>query len=283
MTPFTSAVGRDQIFSSTLRPRSPAGTDRPTPPRNSASSKGKRAPLLGHVVRQLVDALVEARQRHGAILVVQVGEDAREDVDRVPGRAAVAARMQVAVGGSDHDLLPDQPAQHGGDGRRLGVPHAGVADERKVGPELVLVGLDERGERGRPRLLLALEQHRHVAGQPARLAEGAQRLDEGHELALVVAGAARDDLRAVAEFRLERIRRPERERIDRLHVVMAVEQHVRGIAMRPLGEAHHHRPTCRRANRRLEAEFDELGRQPVGGAPALVRVGHVGRDRRDGE
>ena len=56
-------------------------------------------------------------------------------------------------------------------------------------------------------------------------------LDEGHQLALVVLGAARDDDLApvgmVGDHRLERRTIPEIERIDRLHIVMAVEQHMR--------------------------------------------------------
>ncbi len=43
--PFTSQVGRDQVISSTERPFSPAGIDRPTSPRNAASSKPSRAQL----------------------------------------------------------------------------------------------------------------------------------------------------------------------------------------------------------------------------------------------
>ena len=68
--------------------------------------------------------------------------------------------------------------------------------------------------------------------------EGAASLDEGHGLAFVVAGAARDDdLPAAVErldARLERRRLPQIERIDRLHVVMAVEQDARRL---PLGRS----------------------------------------------
>ena len=204
-------------------------------------------------------------------------------MDGVRGRAAEHARMQVAVGAPDHDLLADQPAQHGGDGGRVGVPHAGVADEREVGLELVRVGVDEGGKRRRTGLLLALEQNRHVAGQAARLAEGANGLDERHELALVVAGPARHDPLAVADLRLERIARPERQRVDRLHVVMAVEQDVRGIAMRSLSVTDDDRPARGRPDGGVEAELGQLRREPVGGAPALLRIGGVGRDRRDRE
>ena len=89
----------------------------------------------------------------------------------------------------------------------------------------------------RAALLLALDHHGDVERQLAgdRL-EGAAGLDEGHGLAFVVAGAARDDdfAPAVERFdaRLERRRLPQIERVDRLHVVMAVEQDARRLPAR---------------------------------------------------
>ena len=82
--------------------------------------------------------------------------------------------------------------------------------------------------------------------------EGAAGLDEGHHLAFVVAGAARDDdLAAVGQrrdARRERRRVPQIERIDRLHVVVAVEQHARALAV-----AARRRP-CRRRSGDLRSD-----------------------------
>ncbi len=47
---------------------------------------------------------------------------------------------------------------------------------------------------------------------------------------------------------------PQVERVDRLHVVMAVEQHVRRVAVRRLGVAEHHGSARRGVHLRLEAE-----------------------------
>ena len=61
---------------------------------------------------------------------------------------------------------------------------------------------------------------------------GTAGFDEGQELALVVGGAAAgDDLLAadLADGGLEGVEVPEIERIDRLDVVMAVEQDMRRI------------------------------------------------------
>ena len=89
------------------------------------------------VGRQLRHAVVEARHRDAAVLVVQRRDDARQHADRVGGAAAEHAGMQVAVGAGDDHLLVEQAAQRGRDQRRCRVPHAGVADQREVALELV--------------------------------------------------------------------------------------------------------------------------------------------------
>ena len=144
--------------------------------------------------------------------------------------------MQVAVGRLQGHLHIGHAAQPGGDRRRVDVPHAGVADQRQVGREFALVGGQERLQVGAADFLLALDQHGDVGGDAAGgLLPGAQRLDEHHRLALVVHRAARDEalaVRAIDQLRLERRAVPEIQRIDRLHVVMAVEQHVRSAGSR---------------------------------------------------
>ena len=69
---------------------------------------------------------------------------------------------------------------------------------------------------------------------PPAVMPGAQRFEEHHRLALVVHRAARDEalaVRAVDKLRLERRAVPQLQRIDRLHVVMAIEQHVRAFVV----------------------------------------------------
>ncbi len=147
--------------------------------------------------------------------------------------------MQIAAGAGDHHLEAGKPPQLRGDGRRVLVPLAGVADERQVRLHLLAVLGEEARQRRRAAFLLALEQHGDGERQPARhLLPGARRLQEGHQLALVVLRAARHDHLAVGlvvgDARLERRRLPQLQRIGRLHVVVAVEQHVRRrLAARP--------------------------------------------------
>ena len=132
--------------------------------------------------------------------------------------------MQIGPAAAQIDLGVDQAAQAVADRRHAAGEHRGVRDDHDVGAELGLVRADEVVEVDAADLLFAFEDDLHVHRQAAVLLE--MRLDrlEVHEhLALVVGRAARVDL-AVADRRLERRRLPQLERIDRLHVVVAVEE-----------------------------------------------------------
>ena len=138
----------------------------------------------------------------------------------------------------------------------------------------------------RAALLLALDhggdRQRQLAGD--RL-EGAAGLDEGHRLAFVVAGPARDDDLAASgqrfDARLERRRLPLVQRIDRLHVVMAVKQHARaGNAVR---FADHHRMALGRAHVGVKPMPAQVGGDVLGGGPALFLVRRIGGHRGDAQ
>ena len=138
--------------------------------------------------------------------------------------AAERAGVEIALGAAQIDLEVDEAAQAVADRGNAAVEHRRVRDHDDVGGQFVLVGLDEVVEIGGTDLFLTLEDDADVHRQAAVLLQ--MRLDglEVHEdLALVVGGAARVDL-AVADRGLERRRLPQVERIDRLDVVVAVEQ-----------------------------------------------------------
>ena len=241
------------------------------------------------VLGQVLHAVVEARDGDLAVLVVHVGQNFRQHPDRVLRRAAEQAGVQVAVGAGQVDLLVEQAAQRGRHHRGLGIPHAGVADQREVELELVGVVLDETEQVVRAALLLALDHHgdrqRQRSGDGF---EGATRLDEGHHLAFVVAGAARHDrlaaVRQRRDARRERRRLPQVERIDRLHVVVAVEQHARRLAMAgAVALADHDRMPPGRPHAGVEADAAQVLGDELGRGLALVLVGHVGRDRLDAQ
>ncbi len=194
--------------------------------------------------------------------------------------------MQVARGAVHRDLVGDVAAQHGGDGRRAGVDHARVADQRDPGRELVAVLVEEGRQALAAGFLLALDQHGDAAGQGARhRLPGAAGLDEGHQLALVVGGAAAVDIAgavvAGAELWREGVALPELDRVDRLHVVMAVEEHMRRalVAPRHGGRRRSGGRRCRRRGRRSRSR---PGRRPATRPPCGTRAHRPGRWRPTG-
>ena len=191
------------------------------------------------------------------------------------------------LGALDDHLFKRQSAQHHRDRRRRGVPHAGVADKREIGGrEFVPVRGEKAGQRGRARLLFALEQKCDVAGQSAIRLEGAAGFEKGHQLTFVVRGAAGDDVLAVLALgkpRRERLGLPQFKRIRRLHVIMAVEQHMRRILALRLGVANDDRMAGRLAHLGRVAEPVELILEPVRGAQTLRREGGIGRNGRDAQ
>ena len=219
------------------------GNAEPDLPEKPLRRQVERLPLLAHRIGKLLHAVVEAGNGDPAVVVMDGGDDLGEHANGIPGGAAEHARMQVAVGRLDLDLLVEEAAQRRGDGRRLRVPHAGVADEGDFGGKLAAMGLDPGRQMLGAAFLLALDQERHVEGQRSRhRLPRAAGLDERHHLAFVVAGAARNDrlapVRERGDPRLEGRRLPEVERIDRLDVVVTIEQHAAAMPAhrRALGE-----------------------------------------------
>ena len=82
-----------------------------------------------------MDAIVKSGNTDGAVRLVQRRKDIGENMDGIARGAAEQTGMQVAVGAGQPDLLIDQSAQRGRDRRRLGVPHAGVADQCQIALE----------------------------------------------------------------------------------------------------------------------------------------------------
>ena len=227
-----SQVGREETCSISSRSFSPAGIESPIGLRKESGVKIELLPLRQNVGWQILHAVIEAGDRDAAVVVMKAAENAGQHPDRILRSPAEDAGMQIAVGGLDPHLIVHQPAQRRGDGRRISVPHAGVADQGEIGLEVVLVRFKKRNEILRSDFFFALDDDGHVDRQRAGHGfPGPAGLDEGHQLALVVLGAARDDdlspVGMVGDGRLEWRTVPKTERIDRLHVIVTVEQHVR--------------------------------------------------------
>ena len=284
--PLISQVGREDTCSISRRSFSPAGIERPIGFRNEFRRKVESLPLRQDIRRQILHAVVEAGNGDAAVVVVQAAEDVGQHADRVARAAAEHTGMQVAVGGLDGDLVIHQAAQRGCDGGRVRVPHAGVADQREVGLQLIPDRLHERHEILRADFFFAFDQDRDIDRQRSRhLLPGAAGLDEGHQLSLVVLGAARnDDLAAIGvigDDRLERRTVPEVQRIDRLHIVMPVKQNMRPVARVAIRFRNDRGMPCRRPHLGLEAKRRDVPGKMIGGRLAVVGKGRIGRDRLD--
>jgi len=137
----------------------------------------------------------------------------------------------------------------------------------------------------RSALLLAFDHHRDIERKLTgdRL-ERAAGFNECHRLALVVAGAARDDDFASAvdcrDARFEWRRLPKVERVDGLHVIMAVEQDTRSLAIGAvLAFADHHRMPGSRPQASIETEAAKIGCHILGGVTALHGISRIRRNR----
>src|SRR5207248_9211184 len=162
----------------------------------------------------------------------------------------------------------------------LRVPHAGVADQGQILAELAGMLANESEQVLRPAFLLALDHERGRQRQAAGY--GFPRpagLDDVHQLAFVVAGAARHDgftaAPEILDARLERRGLPQIERIDRLDVVMSVEQRARTAAVAVFPD--HDRMPGGRANADVEAERAEILGEMLRRLPALVPIRRIGR------
>ena len=115
--------------------------------------------------------------------------------------------------------------------------------------------------------------------------EGSAGFEKGHQLAFVVAGPAGHDLFAVRsgfEPRLEGRVAPKVQGIDRLHVVVAVEENMRRVAAAPPLPVPTtiDRPSVGWLDD-VETEVAELADQPVGRPFAIGEMGRRGGYRGD--
>ncbi len=214
--------------------------------------------------------------------ILERGENLRERLQRVLHDAAKVARVQVGRGTAHGNLPADEPAQRRRQRRNALGEYRRVRHDDHVARQPLLFAREKWLEVRGADFFFAFDHDFDVDGQ---LAVDAQvRLDRGdvHQaLALVVDRAATVQL-AVAHRRVERRRRPQLERVDRLHVVMAVDQHRRraGCA-EPLAVCHG-----------VPGGLEHLGGEPrslhaghrvFGGGPHVGGVIRLRGDRLDGD
>ena len=180
--------------------------------------------------------------------------------------------MEVDRRPDDVDLGVHQAPQAERDRRQVALEEARVADDRDVGGEARAFRLQPVVEVRRAGLLLALE---HVLQVHREAPAGRQDRGGGHhvsvDLALVVGRPAGQDPVA-DDDRLERRGGPQVERVDRLDVVVAVDEDRRRARAR--GASPRRRPGGRPSRRPRHAR----GPPPRAGRPATRRPDGNRRD-----
>jgi hypothetical protein len=245
---------------------------------------------LAFPVAERTHLVVEAGQGDPTLLVVERREQRGHRVQGVGDAAAERSRVQVHRRPAQRELDAGQaPHGHHGTGQ-VARGHAGVADDDDVAGEPLLAFLQQGGEVRGAGLLLALDQqldrdggglapHGGKVGADAEQVEG--------DVALVVdraAGVQLGAVRALDDGRLEGRVHPKFGRVDRLHVVVPVDEGDRRVRVGagPLGE------DSRRARRLPDLhgrEADTLQRagQPGRAGDDVAGVRGVGGDRRDAQ
>src|SRR5262249_34685134 len=192
--------------------------------------------------------------------------------------------MKIAISADDLDVFVNEASQRGGHGRRLLIPHGRIAYERQVQFKLSRVVANETEQILGTAFLFALYHHRD--GQWQRAGNGFERaagLNERHRLAFVVASATRDDdlatVRQRFNARLERRCLPQIQGIDRLDIIVSVEQHPRTWSAMRLAD--HTRMAGGRTNSRLKTDRLQIGSDMIGCRTALILVGGISGNRSD--
>ncbi len=169
-----------------------------------------------------------------------------------------------------------------GEGRHPRRDHRAVRDHRHIAGQLRLVLPEESGQARASDLLFPFDQENQIHRQIARLPQGLPHPEDvGQDLALVVGASPRGD-DPVLQVGLEGRVIPERQRIDRLDIVMAVDQDRRSSLPMPV-LPHHYRVARRRPHRRFQPDLPQLRRDPIGAAQQRLAIGRIGRNAGKGE
>jgi hypothetical protein len=198
-----------------------------------------------------------------------IGHGTTKDPGMQVDRGAMHARLQAGDAA--------QAVSEGADTRR---DHAGVGDGHDVAGKGVAVGFQKGTQVRAADLFLALEEDRQVHRQFAVAGEGFREAgDMGHELALVVGGAARIDA-AFAQGGFEGWRQPLAEGFRRLDIVVAIQQDRAAAGLMGILR-HQHRVAGCFVQGGVKAERAQFGEQPVGAGAHVAAVlgigGHAGK------
>ena len=228
------------------------------------------------------DLIVETIDGHPAVERVQAGHQARDRGGGIGHGTAEKPGVEVAFRAAQDGLAAGDAAQAVAERGHAGSDHAGVGNGDDVAAEFVAMVEEERSEAGAADFLLAFEQEDQIHRQFAAFAQ--RFLDTqhmGHHLALVVGGTARPDP-AIADFRLKRIAGPQVQRIDRLHVIVTVNEH-RAAAGHMGVAGDDHRVFRRFVELGREAHPREFRQQPLGAGTHVRRMTGIRRNAREAQ
>mmetsp|Transcript_4853 Transcript_4853/g.14485 ORF Transcript_4853/g.14485 Transcript_4853/m.14485 type:complete len:511 (-) Transcript_4853:179-1711(-) len=236
--------------------------------------------LLAHDLH----VIVEARNVHAAVGVVQAGHHLRQHVQGIWGRATKGAAVQIRVGRLQVHLHRSQASERRDDPRLLLGELPAVGGEAQVRGELVRVLLvaQESFQVGRADLLLALQQVLDVDGElaPRRLQHRLRGLDAEKDAALVVTRASPLDP-AVPVPGLEGLVVPQLKRVRGLNVVVRVNKHSRSARGVHVIAVHDRLSPCFHDLHVLKTSLTAPLAHPIRCAPHVPLVLWQGRDGRD--
>ena len=208
---------------------------------------------------------------------MQCRDEARDGSGGIRDGAAVDAAVQIDRGAVDAHFHRSDAAQAVGEGGRAGRDHPGVADGDQIAAECIAVCREKIREVLAADFFLALDQedqvHRQLAFFAQRLADAE---DVREDLALVVRRAARIN-DSVAHDGLEWRRGPLGERLDRLHVVVAVDHHRAAAGLVLVARGDDGMPS-RRMKLGLQPDCGELLHKPLRAFRDVARVARLGGD-----
>ena len=187
----------------------------------------ERRERLAVGLRQLDHVVVEAGDVDAAVGALQGGNDRTQGVGRVVDGTAVHARVEVQSAARDVELEVDQASKSDRDRREVALEEARVRDNGEIGLQTVAICLQPRIQVDRARFLFAFEYELQVHGQGFLSRQERFRGADMHREVALAVGRTASQHAAFLHDRLERRRLPEIQRIHRLDVVVAVDEHCR--------------------------------------------------------
>ena len=151
-------------------------------------------------------------------------EELRQDREWVGDSAAINARMQIALGSGQFDLVIIQATQAVSNRRNALAKHGSIGDDESVGFELCFVLLDKIPEADAADFFFTFDEDLYIDGELAvHFLERFKRFQVNVDLAFVVSRTAAEKI-AVTNGGLEGGRGPEIERFGGLHVIVPIKK-----------------------------------------------------------